>query len=319
MKILITGGSGFIGSRLSALLAANGHDVLIYDKVPPAREAVPAVVGDVRDLEALTAAMKGADVVYNLAAEHRDDVRPLSLYQEVNVGGAGNVVTAAERNGVDTVVFTSSVAVYGDSDLPLDEAAPHNFINEYGRTKSMAEVEHLSWAEAAPARRLIMVRPSVVFGPGNRGNVYNLLRQIALGRFVMVGDGANRKSMAYVDNVAAFLVHVLDEPKGVAIYNYADAPDFDMNTLVSQIRRHTGRGETTGLRLPLWLARILGAVADGVSGVIGRSLPISRVRVAKFVANTEVDASGARATGFVAPVSLPDGLSRTLDSEFPAG
>lgn len=319
MKILITGGSGFIGSRLAALLTANGHDVLIYDKAPPAGDAVRSIIGDVRDLEALTAAMKGASVVYNLAAEHRDDVRPLSLYQEVNVGGARNVVKAAERNGVDTIVFTSSVAVYGESSRPLDESAPHNFINEYGRTKSMAEIEHRSWADAAPVRRLVIVRPSVVFGPGNRGNVYNLLRQIALGRFVMVGSGVNHKSMAYVDNVAAFLVHMLEQPEGLAIYNYADAPDFDMNTLVSQIRRHTGRGETTGLRLPLWLARIVGAVADGVSRVTGRNLPISRVRVAKFVANTEVDASRARTTGFVAPVSLPEGLSRTLESEFPAG
>lgn len=319
MKILITGGSGFIGARLSALLAARGHDVLIYDKAPPERDTVPSIIGDVRNLDALTAAMKGADVVYNLAAEHRDDVRPLSLYQDVNVGGARNVVTAAQRNDVDTIVFTSSVAVYGDSDRPLDEDAPHNFINEYGRTKSMAEVEHRSWADAGPARRLVMVRPSVVFGPGNRGNVYNLLRQIALGRFVMVGDGANRKSMAYVDNVAAFLVHVLDQPRGVQIYNYADTPDFDMNTLVSQIRRHTGRGDTVGMRLPLWLAHIVGAVADGVSRVTGRSLPISRIRVAKFAANTEVDASRARTTGFIAPVSLPDGLARTLDAEFPAG
>lgn len=296
------------------LLSAEGHNVHIFDKA--ASDSDGSTKGDVRDCSALEAACEGMDVVYNLAAEHRDDVRPLSLYEEVNVGGARNVVAAAALANVKMIIFTSSVAVYGESSEPLDEYAPHNWINEYGRTKSLAEEVHISWAEADPARRLVVVRPSVVFGPGNRGNVYNLLRQIASGRFIMIGQGKNRKSMAYVDNVAAFLVHSLNSSTGVYIYNYADKPDFDMNTLVGTVRERMGHAPGTGIRLPLWLAHIAGALADLLASVFGRSLPISGVRVRKFIANTEVDARRAHDTGFQRPVGLSDGLSRTLDVEF---
>lgn len=314
MRILITGGAGFIGAVLAHQLREQGHQVVVFDKAAPDSES--SLKADVRDLEALKAAAEGMDVIYNLAAEHRDDVRPLSLYEEVNVRGARNVVTAAAHAGVNTVIFTSSVAVYGDSEKPLDESAPHNWINEYGRTKSLAEVEHRQWADADPARKLVMVRPSVVFGPGNRGNVYNLLKQIAGGRFIMIGAGQNRKSMAFVDNVAAFLAFTLTLPAGVSIYNYADNPDFDMNTLVALIRERMGRGEGVGPRLPLWAARLAGAGADVVAGLTGKSLPISRVRVRKFVANTEVDARKAHSSGFLRPVDLKNGLSATLDAEF---
>lgn len=314
MKILIIGGSGFIGAVLVRLLTDQGHDVVVFDKA--AVHGPGSIKGDVRDLNALVAATQGVDVVYNLAAEHRDDVRPESLYEEVNVGGGRNVVAAAEAAGVGTLVFTSSVAVYGDSDKPLSESAPHNWINEYGRTKSLAEDVHRPWAEASPDRSLVIVRPSVVFGPGNRGNVYNLLRQIAGGRFVMVGDGKNRKSMAYVENVAAFLAFALFAGPGVTIFNYADKPDFDMNSLVSLIRSRVGRGSGVGPRLPLWIARTAGGLADVVAGMTGKSLPISSVRVRKFAANTEVDATRAHASGFKRPIDLRDGLAVTLDHEF---
>lgn len=316
MKVLITGGAGFIGSRLTEMLAAAGHDVTIFDKAPPKTDRFQSILGDVRDVEALSSAARGQDVIYNLAAEHRDDVRPSSLYEEVNVGGARNVVTAAERAGVQTIVFTSSVAVYGDGDHALTEDAPHRPINEYGRTKSLAEAEHLKWADVDEKRRLTIVRPSVVFGPGNRGNVYNLLRQISSGRFVMVGDGENRKSMAFVDNVAAFLAGAPDHAEGVQIYNYADKPDFDMNALVTLIREQRGPGRGVGPRLPIWTARIIGKAADVVANATGRSLPISAVRVEKFIANTEIDASRVQQTGFRPPVDLRDGLRQTIQAEF---
>lgn len=314
MKILITGGSGFIGTVLVRLLTEQGHDVIVFDKA--AVDGPGSIKGDVRDLNALVAAAEGVDIIYNLAAEHRDDVRPESLYEEVNVGGGRNVVAAAEAAGVRTLVFTSSVAVYGDSDKPLSESAPHNWINEYGRTKSLAEDVHRSWAAASPNRSLVIVRPSVVFGPGNRGNVYNLLRQISAGRFVMVGSGENRKSMAYVENVAAFLVFALSAGPGVTIFNYADKPDFDMNSLVSLIRKHVGRGSGVGPRLPLWIAQTVGQLADVVAGITGKSLPISSVRVRKFAANTEVDATRAHSCGFKHPIDLREGLTTTLDHEF---
>ncbi len=135
MHIVITGGSGFIGTHLVRRLLDEGHDVRIFDKRPS--EAFPDLVtlGDVRDQEAMTTALQGADVVYHLAAEHHDDVRPISRYYEVNAGGAENLVAACENNGVNRIIFTSTAAVYGLDEGEADESSPETPFNDYGKSK----------------------------------------------------------------------------------------------------------------------------------------------------------------------------------------
>ena len=182
--------------------------------------------GDVRDQDQLLAACRGCEVIVNLAAAHRDDVRPISLYHEVNVGGAETTIRVAEELGIKIILFTSTVAVYGFTKVPLGEEAPGNPINPYGQSKLDAEGVFRVWQELDPARSLVIIRPTVVFGEGNRGNVYNLMRQIASNHFFMVGQGSNRKSMAYVENIANALAFLLASGPGCHIYNYADKPDF---------------------------------------------------------------------------------------------
>lgn len=315
-RVVVIGGSGFIGTRLVRRLREAGHEVAIADKQPS--DAFPELVRpcDVRDPGALEEACRGAEVIVNLAAEHRDDVRPVSLYDEVNVDGARNTCRAAEALGVSRVVFTSSVAVYGFSDRPRDESAPPNPFNDYGRTKLEAEGVFRAWQEASPERSLTIVRPTVVFGEDNRGNVYNLLRQIARGPFVMIGDGRNCKSMAYVENVAAFLEHALGHGPGLHLFNYVDQPDFDMTRLVRLIRTALGKSPEPRLRLPYALGHGLGAACDGVAALVRRPLPISRIRVEKFCASTVFSAEKARASGFEPPVDLETALRRTIEHEF---
>lgn len=314
--ILIVGGSGFIGDRLASRLLAAGHKVRIYDKTPSAPHPELCSPGDVRDRDALVAAAAGADTIYNLAAEHRDDVRPLSLYDEVNVGGAENVVAAAESNGINRIVFTSTVAVYPFSPVPLDETAEPAPFNDYGRTKLLAEGVHNLWQTAAPDRSLVTIRPTAVFGEGNRGNVYNLIQQIATGRFIMVGDGTNRKSIAYVENVAAALEFALSLGPGHQLFNYADQPDFDMNTLVGDIREALGRSRSPGLRMSRIVGLALGSGFDLLANITGRSFPISRIRVEKFCASTRFDSSRILAAGYLPEVDIREALRRAVIAEF---
>ena len=98
-----------------------------------------STIADVRDKDALKEALKEVDVVFNLAAEHRDDVRPVTLYYDVNVQGARNIVEAAELNNVKRIIFTSSVAVYGFTEKEVDESGKLRPFNDYGRTKLEAE------------------------------------------------------------------------------------------------------------------------------------------------------------------------------------
>ena len=316
MKILVVGGSGFIGTRLVEELLRAGHYASIFDKHESADFNQLVTIGDVRDQGALNSALKDIDAVYNLAAEHRDDVMPSSLYYDVNVQGAKNLVQLAEQAGVRKIIFTSSVAVYGFTERDTDESGEFRPFNEYGRTKLDAEKVYQEWVRKSPGRSLTIIRPAVVFGEGNRGNVYNLLNQIASGKFIMVGNGRNHKSMAYVENIAAFLEFALKFDPGEHIFNYADKPDFDMNTLVALVNRKMGKGDGVGIRFPYWLGYLGGMFFDIAGRITGKKFPISVIRMKKFCSDTQFSSSKIQKTGFVPPRSLAEGLERTIQFEF---
>lgn len=313
-KVSIIGGSGFLGTRLSQRFENIGlnHDVCDLDDRKLSKNIT---IVDIEDHDTLLR-IDGSDCIVNLAAIHRDDIRPLSRYDDVNVQGSVNVCEAARKYGINKIIFTSSVAIYGFAPADTNESGEPKYFNDYGRTKYLAEQVYKEWHGEDPENRtLVIVRPTVIFGEGNRGNVYNLLRQIASGRFVMFGNGKNRKSMAYVENVAAFLEYSLSFKPGLHIYNYIDKPDFDMNTLVSEVRKTLFGKNNVGLRLPGLLGMAIGHFADVVAKITGKTLPVSSIRVKKFMGTTQFSSSVSE-TGFVPPVSLEEGLARTLRYEF---
>ena len=316
-NICIIGGSGFVGTRLLNRLVECGHEFHIsnFDKAMSQAHPDITTLADVRFVDQLAEVPQGA-VIVNLAAEHRDDVRPLNLYDDVNVGGAKNICIVAREKGVKTIIFTSSVAVYGFAPIGTDESGKIAPFNDYGRTKYEAEQVFKIWqAEAPDERTLVIIRPTVIFGERNRGNVYNLLRQIATGKFVMVGHGENRKSMAYIENIAAFIEYALDFKPGVHIYNFIDKPDFTMNSLVANVNRILGRSEKIGFRLPFLIGFLIGKGFDFVAMITGKRLAISSIRVKKFCVNS-VYSTAIDQTGFVAPVLLEQALAQTVRYEF---
>ena len=251
----------------------------------------------------------------NLAAVHRDDVRHQLEYQRTNVDGAENVALVCEEKCIDKIVFTSTVAVYGFAAPGTDETGEINPFNEYGRTKFEAEEKLRIWHSKAE-NSLIIVRPTVIFGEGNRGNVFNLFNQIASGKFIMVGRGDNKKSMAYIGNVVAFLEACIETDQKYGVYNYVDSPDLTMNELVSQVLAQLKGKDGISLRLPYWLGMIFGLAADVISFFTRKNLPISSIRVKKFTSSTEFRSAKGSLDKFTAPFKLSDGVQRTLRSEF---
>ncbi len=315
-QVTITGGSGFIGTQLSRRLRHAGTSFEILDIRESALFSENWRSGDITDPESLSQSISGQSIIH-LAAEHRDDVRDRSRYHAVNVGGTRNLALAASEKNINRIVFTSSVAVYGFALPDTGEDGAINPFNDYGRTKYEAELVLREWQAGDPqVRSLTIVRPTVVFGPGNRGNVYNLLSFIASGRFLMVGPGTNRKSMAYVDNVAAFLELATTFGPGVHLYNYVDKPDLTMNELVGQVRQTLFGRSDVGPRLPAWLGLAAGTAADVVSRMTNRTLPISAIRLKKFTATTAFASAATTVSGFVPEVTLAEGLARTLQHEF---
>ena len=179
-KITVIGGSGFVGTNLCRQLAFRQQDFEIIDLKMSNQFSEKCKIADVRDVTTLRNTITG-DVVVNLAAVHRDDVRDKAEYQRTNADGAENVALVCEEKGIDKIVFTSTVAVYGFAEPGTDESGAINPFNEYGRTKFEAEEKLRAW-HANGDKSLIIVRPTVIFGEGNRGNVFNLLNQIASGK-----------------------------------------------------------------------------------------------------------------------------------------
>ncbi len=318
MNITLIGGSGFVGTRLLGLLGEQPEKYTLRNIDKRQSHFFPHVtqLADVRDAEALREKIAGSDVVVLLAAEHRDDVSPVSLYYDVNVGGMKNVLEAMLATGVRRLVFTSSVAVYGLNKENSDETHPADPFNHYGKSKWQAEEVLQQWHAEHPDFNIGILRPTVIFGERNRGNVFNLLRQISSGRFLMIGGGRNRKSMAYVGNIVSFIRFLIDEKtEGYNVYNYVDKPDFTMNELVFHVSEVLGKHIPT-THVPYWLGMLGGKCFDLLAAITRKKLTISSVRVKKFCATTQFDARKAHASGFSAPYTLGQGLERTLRFEF---
>lgn len=316
MRTLVVGGSGFVGSRVLDALVAAGHDVANLDVQPSGRRDVAESVGDVRDLAAVGAALAGREAVVVLAAQHQsDEVRPLSLYESINVGGAQVVTEAASAAGVGRVVLVSTAAVYGAStDLP-DEHTPPQPHDEFSRTKLAAEQVFTAWAAADDGRSLTIVRPAVVFGEGDPrrapDTLNGLVSPILHRRFVPVGRGRARRSVAYVGNLAAFLAGRLDAPPGTTIVNFADKPDLTAGQLVAAVRGSAGLAARRWW-LPVPLALFAGWVAD-TTARLTRHRPVGAVRwVRSFVAEATIDTTRLSGLGYRPAVPLDVALERTL-------
>ena len=315
-KLLLIGASGFVGTRLIDLLI-NDHHLVNLDKNKSHFYPEITEIQDIRDTKNLSKAFENWDIIVLLAAEHRDDVSPTSLYYDVNVTGTKNVLNAMREKGINNIIFTSSVAIYGLNKPNPDENYPADPFNHYGKSKWQAEGALRQWYNESPDERsLTIIRPTVIFGERNRGNVYNLLSQIASGRFLMVGNGKNKKSMAYVGNVASFIEHHIKSVKpGYRIFNYVDKPDLNMNELLFRVEQSMSK-KIPAIKFPYVFGFIGGLGFDLLAKLTGRRFSISSVRVKKFCATTQFDAHAAHNSGFKAPFTIAEGLTRTITHEF---
>lgn len=314
-QIALVGASGFIGTRLIDLLGKeNCYNI---DKKPSDKYNDITTIQDIREKHLEHVLSNSTDTLILLAAEHRDDVSPISLYYDVNVNGTRHVLEAMDKQGINNIIFISSVAVYGLNKKNPDEKFPPDPFSHYGKSKWQAEKVLHEWQQKDPENKsLTIIRSTVAFGENNQGNVHNLLRQIASGKFLMIGRGENRKSMAYVGNVAAFIKFCLETKKpGFQVLNYIDKPDLTMNELVLQAEESLNR-KLPSLRLPYWIGMFGGLCFDLLTRITGKKFPISSIRIKKFCATTQFDAKLAHSSGFEAPLTLAEGLDRTLKSEF---
>ncbi len=305
--ILVTGASGFIGTRLVADLHGRGHPVTAVDLAPPrARlEGVAYRQADVREPLAPELG-DGVARIYNLAAIHRTPGHPAHDYYETNLLGALNVTALAEACGIETVVFTSSISVYGASEQAMTETSPLHPTSPYGRSKLMAERVDQAWRARGAGRRLVIVRPGVVFGPGERGNFTYLARALSRGAFFYPGRRSTIKSGGYVDELLNALDFALAQPDACSLFNFAYPAQSTTEDIVQAFSRVCGfKGRHATLPVaPLYVAAGLFEVANR----LGLPNPVHRERILKLVKSTKVIPAWLQARGYIFRTDLEQAL-----------
>lgn len=313
----VTGATGCIGSALVARLSQQGWRVvaLVRDR---ARAGflnqwpnIELVEGDLSTRERIAGAMRDCEVVFHLAAKvHAAADTPESEFVHANVDGTRNVVAAAIENRVKRFVLFSTVAVYGESDEMLDENCVTVPATVYGKSK--LEAERIVRESELNA---IVLRLPVVYGSRDRGNVAKLIEAIGRGRYFIVGDGRNLKTMVAVENVVDAALVVAGDEWACGIYIVADGHPYSQAEIAETIARLIGRRKPMKLpRGPLLLA---GHAADLVRRLTGVVLPISADRVIKLSNHTRFSAARIeRELGFKPRVELREGLAEVINQDF---
>lgn len=332
MKVLVTGGSGFLGSRLVARLretrALDIDEIRVYDAKPSCNADSTHHLGDLLDETALRRALGGVDVVFHLAALVDWGRENRSRLHAVNVEGTRRVVDCARASGVRALVYASSIDVVftgrpivdGDETLPYAKKPP----NGYCATK--AEAERLALAADDPAGlRICSVRPASIYGPRDPYHIGSLLALARRGQLFRVGRGRARSQMVYVDNVAHAMIcaaAALLRPRtevGGRAYFATDCPPANFFDFFSPVIEAAGyRMPPPEKGLPPGPLFALGAVFEWVAWImrpVWRLAPkLTRFSV-RFV-TVDFTVSGARARrelGYEPYVSDEEAMRRTCD------
>lgn len=216
MKILVTGGGGFLGRYVVDELLQAGHEIVSWQRraVPELeRKGVQVVRGDLREADRLRTAMRGCGAVLHLAAKagvwgaERE-------FRAINVEGTVNVLRAMEAEGIGRLVYcsTPSVVFTGEAFRGDDESLPYgrNWLCSYAETKAEAEAAVLEWGRRGEGRRVIALRPHLIWGRGDPHLLPRVIERARSGRLRIVGDGTNRVDITRVENAARAHVLALD-------------------------------------------------------------------------------------------------------------
>jgi dihydroflavonol-4-reductase len=318
-RILITGGSGFIGARLAQLARQRGHALTVVTAVNNAPErarcdeltkgGITVVVASLEDSAALQRTLPGHDAVIHLAAAQHEAGRPEAYFHQINVEGTQRLLELASRAGIRRFVHGSTIGVYGSAaDSVLDEHSPLAPDNSYGRTKAAAE----SVVRNAPAgMQFCIIRISETYGPGDM-RLLKLFRGVQTGRYVTAGSGENEHQLIYVDDLVGGLLAACVAPaaSGATIV-LAGSERVTTNAMVAAISAAVGSKRRVR-HLPLWPFAAAGYVFEKTFSPLGLKPPLHRRRLDFFRKSFRFSTAAAeRLLGVRAQVGFADGARLT--------
>lgn len=289
---IIFGGSGYIGSNLlSKFLEGQMFDKIYICDIKPligSEEAINKRVVHFTELDVrrpITLVLEDIDKanswIFNFAAIHREPGHEYKEYFDTNIPGAENVNNFAKETGIKNLFFTSSIAPYGRSLHQRTEESNLYPETAYGISKALAEQIHQKWLSEDKTRRLVIVRPSVIFGPKDPGNVYRMIKALKKGTFVLPDGGDIIKGYGYIYGLIESIFFTMDKPEErLIIYNYAENPVVPLKEMVRITKQELGFTKPTIALSVKTLAFIAFFLQKGLS-VIGKKSDIHPVRVKK--------------------------------------
>ncbi len=297
---VLFGGGGFIGSHFAQTLLKNNlaEEVFLADirqgSLDLKDPRIKYVHVDVRNPIAHSDLPDHADLIVNLAAVHKQPGHEPEEFFATNIPGAHNVCHWAEKIGCNSILFTSSIAAYGtiNEEKPKDERSLPMPLQAYGVSKIIAEQIHISWQHGDPTnRRLLIVRPGVIFGPGEKGNVTHLLNAVLNGYFVYTGNKKTRKAGGYVKELCESMAAVLqwqDQNNSKCnLYNFTMNPAPTVEEYVQAIQKVSNKRRLV-LNVPFSILLALSYIVYAFAKLLGINQPITPVRVRKAALSNNI-------------------------------
>jgi nucleoside-diphosphate-sugar epimerase len=286
--VVLFGGAGYIGRKILSVFLDNNvfSEYIVCD--------IKALIGfddytnvtfksiDVRNVIDLQ--LEDIDTknswVFNLAAIHREPGHQYKEYFDTNIPGAENINNFARATGINNIFFTSSIAPYGKALVRRSEDSTLYPETAYGISKLLAERIHQEWMAENLDRRLIIVRPSVIFGPKDPGNVYRMIKALKKGTFILPNGGKVIKAYGYVYGLVDSVMFTINKSERLIIYNYAENPLVPLNQMALIIKELFGYSKPT-LKLSTNILSVLAFLLQIIAKVTGRKTEIHPVRVRK--------------------------------------
>jgi dihydroflavonol-4-reductase len=289
MKMLVTGGTGFIGSRLALDALAQGHVPVVAGQLNTeaersrAQELAAAGIGieqgSLQEPDFARRVTDGCQAVIHLAAAQHEANVADDYFFDVNVNGTRTLLEASKRAGVRRFVYGSTIGVYGEyTGQPLDESTPPRPMNVYGRSKLQAEEEVTSYRETLETS---IVRISETYGPGDF-RLLKLFRALDRGRFFIIGSGLNRRQAIHVGDLVRGLWTAATSPAAVGeTFVMAGQETMTTREMVHLVANALGR-RAPRWRAPLWPFLAAAVVMERTLKPLGVQPPLHRRRLDFF-------------------------------------
>ena len=318
MKIIVSGGGGFLGSSICRQLSAAGHEVIAFQRSPATHLesfGIQSIEGDITDISDVRSASQGCDSLIHTAGKAGVWGDPKD-YRHINVDGTANVIRACRENGIPCLVHTSSPSiVHAGGDIGgADESLPiaDHFTAPYPATK--AEAEKMVCAANGEELKTVALRPHLIWGPGDPHILPRLAAKVRGGKLALPGPD-KRVDTIFVENAALAHLKALDELTGRArcagkAYFVTNNEPMPQGEIIQKLLAAIGISVTIRA-VPVAMARMAGAVCESLwkTFSLKSEPPVTRFSVEQLATAHWFDTSAAQKDfGYVPEITIAEGL-----------